>query len=301
MVDLAVLTCSYAQDFELCLDLHRSVLSCADESVRHYIVVPARDMPLFSRLQGPRTVLWEERALLAGRFVPVPWSNVYVNLRHPVPPVRGWIVQQIIKLAAAARIEARVLLLADSDCLFIRRLAPGMFLRGDSVRFYRKDGAVDGRMPRHVAWHAAARRMLGLPPADPPYPDYVSSVIAWDPRLVAAMQRRIEQVGGRPWAETVSAQLHFSEWTLYGVYLDSDLSPAGARDAAASTSRCHSYWDTDTLDGTGAAAFLRGVADDDFAIMISAKSRTPLDVRRASLEAWLREIGMPQADPSSTR
>ena len=39
MKRMSVITPSFAPDFELCSDLHRSVLECSPESVHHHIVV----------------------------------------------------------------------------------------------------------------------------------------------------------------------------------------------------------------------------------------------------------------------
>jgi hypothetical protein len=51
---LAVITPSYAPDFESFRLLHRSVLACSDASVIHYVVVPDEDEPLFSELRSSR-------------------------------------------------------------------------------------------------------------------------------------------------------------------------------------------------------------------------------------------------------
>jgi hypothetical protein len=37
------------------------------------------------------------------------------------------------------------------------------------------------------------------------------------------------------------------------------------------------------LDATGLDAFLTGIAPEDVAVMISAKSRTPMDLQRAAM------------------
>ncbi|MCW2641650.1 MAG: hypothetical protein JWP76_3956 [Dactylosporangium sp.] len=282
MTALAVLTPSYAPDFELCADLHRSVLAYSPESVEHHLVVPRRDLGLFARLRGPRTHIHCETDFLPRSFVPLPRVNFSVNLRRPFPPVRGWIRQQILKLAAASKLDADVVVLVDSDIEFIRPFTPATFARDESVRFYRQPGGVDERLPRHVIWHRVARQLLGLPPALPPYPDYVSSLLAWDPAVLRQLLTRVEQVTHRPWQTAVGSQLHFSEWTLYGVFVDEVLgAPANA--FASTDTRCHSYWEEESLDATTAAGFLGGVKPDDVAVMISAKSRTPLEVRRAAL------------------
>jgi hypothetical protein len=80
----------------------------------------------------------------------------------------------------------------------------------------------------------------------------------------------------------VVTQLHFSEDILYGVFVDDVL---GYRASVAHTesSLCHSYWGHRPLDVDSAKEFLGGIAADDVAVMISAKSNTPLNVRREAL------------------
>jgi Family of unknown function (DUF6492) len=279
---LAVLTPSYAPDFELCVDLHRSVLAHSPESVHHHLVVPRADLDLFARLAGPRTHIHCESDFLPRSFVPLPRVNFSVNVRRPFPPVRGWIRQQILKLAAASRLDCDVVVLVDSDIEFVRPFDQETFARDGVVRFYRKPGAVDDGLPRHVIWHRVARQLLGLPAAAPPYPDYVSSLLAWDPLVLRRLLARVETVTGRPWQTAIGAQLHFSEWTLYGVFMDEVLG-APANSFASGDTRCHSYWDEAPLDAGGLAEFLAGVGPADIAVMVSAKSRTPLGIRRAGL------------------
>ena len=283
MTTLAILTPSIAADYERCVDLNRSVLEHSNDTVEHHIVVPARDLPLFERLRGPRTRIRVESDFLPRSFVRVPRTKYTVNVRHPYPPVRGWILQQIVKLAAAAEIPADVVVMADSDITFCRPLRAETFVRDGVVRLYRLPGGVHAGMPRYVLWHNVARTLLGLPAtAQPPLPDYVSSMLAWDPAAVRAMLARITEVTGRPWPSAVGGELRFSEWTLYGVFVDEVLG-APANSFASDDPLCHTYWPEEPLDAPGLDEFLAGIAPDDVAVMISAKSRTPMDLQRAAM------------------
>ena len=285
MTRLAVITPSYQPDFGLCEDLDRSVLENSPESVHHHIIVPRKDLELFARLAGPRTHIRCEADFLPSSFVPVPFSKFTLNLRRPFPPVRNWILQQVLKLAAVATFDDDVVVLADSDIEFIRPFTPETFVRQGTVRFYRKPNAVDERLPRHVIWQRVARTLLGLPSVEPPYADYVSSLLAWDPGIVRRMLSHVSNTTGRPWPTAVAAQLHFSEWTFYGVYVD-HLIGAPANAFSSDNSLCHAYWDPVPLDAKRAAKFLGGVQAIDVAAMISAKSRTPLAVRRAAFASY---------------
>ena len=290
MPRLAIITPSYAPDFELCADLHRSVRAFCPPTVEHHIIVPKRDLGRFAALRDGRTQVHEVAEFLPRSFLAIPGVNGWVNARRPYPPLRGWITQQIVKLAAAARLDADVALLVDSDIEFIRPFGPELFLRGDVVRFYRKANAVtEQNLPRHVLWHQVSRKLLGLPPAEPPFPDYICWPAPWDPNVVRALQARIEQVTGKPWATAIGAQLHFSEEILYGVFVDEVLGRS-ATGYVTDDMMCPEYSEEVPLDEAGLRKFLDATGPDDIAVMISAKSGTPLSLRRTAIaEAVARD------------
>jgi hypothetical protein len=279
---LAVITPSYAPDFELCRDLNASVLAHTPASTMHYIIAPHRDVELFCSLLGPRTQVWSVDQLIPRYFVGLARANFWLNLRRPFPPVRGWVMQQAVKIQAAAQIEADVLLTVDSDVVFVRPVTAQTFQRDGRICLYRKEAGVDERLPRHLIWHDVARTLLGVPPARPPLPDYIQSPNVWERHTVLAMQARIEQITGRPWMHAFAAQPHISECILYGVFVDevpgehSDVSPVESM-------RCHNYWHHSPLSLEAARQFLRAMPADDVAVMISAKSRTSVGVRRAAM------------------
>jgi hypothetical protein len=205
-----------------------------------------------------------------------------VNLRSPVPPLRGWIVQQLVKMALAEQLEEKVIVVADSDVVFLRPVTVSTFAPHGQVRFYRKEGGVSDEMARHVRWHAVTRELLGLPPAPPPpLPDYISALNTWDRDLVIAALRQIEEATGRPWLTAVGRNVHFSEFILYGVFVDEIARP----DASAVTDDplCQFYWDTVPLTVDAGVKRLGSIKPADVAVMISAKSNTPVPVRRAVL------------------
>ena len=284
MARMAVMTKSFAPDFELCVALNRSVLDNTPDAVHHYVIVPRSDPKLFGRLAGPRTHIHCEVDLLPRTFVPMPFSNIMVNLARPFPPVRGWILQQVIKLAAIAASDDDAVLVVDSDVEFVRPFTAEMFVRDGNVRFYCKPDQIDNRLPRHMTWHRIAREFLGLPLAEPPYPDYISSPLAWDPAIVRRMLARVEATTGRSWMTAIAGQLDFSECVLYGVFVDV-VSGAPANSFASDDPLCLSYWEHAPLDLEEVAHFVRNVRPTDIAAMIPSKSRTPPMVREAAFAA----------------
>lgn len=284
MTKLAVLTPSFRGDAEIFGDLHRSVLEYTPEDTVHHVFVPWRDRHLFVPFEGPRCRILTSREVLPRRYVRVGRGDSHVNLRRPWPPVRRWVMQQAIKIAAAAQLDADVVIVADSDVVLVRPVSADRFRFGDQTSLFRLDDGVHAGMSRHLVWHRVARELFGLPPAPlPPLPDYVSSFNFWDPAAVRAMQRRIGDVTGRDWLDAFTSQLHISEFMLYGVFIDEVF--RGSRPwPQADATVCHNTWQRTPLDLDGALAFAEQLDSDAVAMMISAKSGTPVEIRRAAID-----------------
>ncbi|HEY2671502.1 MAG TPA: DUF6492 family protein [Rugosimonospora sp.] len=284
MSELAVITPSFRGDAEIFSDLHQSILDFTPADTVHQVFVPQRDKHLFSQYEGPRCRVRTSSELMPGRYVRIGRGDSYVNALRPWPPVRGWISQQAIKIAAAAQADADVVLVADSDVVLVRPVRAERFATGGRRLIFREDNGVNAGMERHLIWHRVARELFGLPPAPaPPLPDYVSSFNFWDPSAIRAMQQRIQETTGRDWLDAFTSQLHISEFMLYGIFVDEVLS-AGSPRPGADTAVCHNTWQTTPMDHDQAIAFADRLGPDAVAMMISAKSRTPVDIRRAAIQ-----------------
>ena len=292
-MNLAILTPSYAPDFDSFAELHRSVLENTDPSVPHYAVVPDEDLPLFSSLASSRLVLVGYRGLLPRSFVSTAWFAhavariprvprgarfIAVNVSRPLPPLRGWLLQQIVKLSMAMRVECDTLVVIDSDAQFIRPISEQTFASPAAVRFYRSPGAITAGMTRHVAWHQTARRMLGVPPDGlPPYNDPIGSLVSWDPVVVRRCTERLAEVSSRRWETAVSREWEFSEYVLYGEYLE-EFGSKRQLSFVADRTLCHSHWDPRPLDLAGARLFVDSLDDADVAVHVQSNSHTSRDV-----------------------
>ena len=109
MTKLEILTKTYAPDLELFEDLHASIAKFTDKEVVHRVVVDDADKGLFERFHSDRCQILGVRETLPKTFVKVPTKNLMINLRHPWPPMRGWILQQLVKLSMAERSNADVI------------------------------------------------------------------------------------------------------------------------------------------------------------------------------------------------
>lgn len=263
---VGILTCSFAGDFALCRTLARSVSRFTTDDVLHRIVVPRRDLALFAELAGPRTEIVPQEALLPRGFLNLPRPPGFIR-RHipalrreiyltPVGLVRGWIMQQIVKFAAAADMPADIVIHADSDTCLVRPLDAAALRPEGRVRLYAVPGA--GQLDTHLPWHAAAADLLGLPPRNYFGADYIGSLIVWNPTSVRALLEKLEVVAGNAWPRALARRWQFSEYILYGAYAGrSGLCPVPH--APTPLSLCHSSWGHDVHTEAGVARFVAGL------------------------------------------
>lgn len=272
---VAFVTVSYGPDRDRCALLTRSLDALAPQG-EHWIVVDRADLPLFHSLESGRTTLvateevlplWLRRVDLRRLGIR---SNLWVQTRGK--PVRGWLVQQLIKLALAEQLTADVLVHADSDVVLMRRFRKTHLLDRDGrVRFYKQPAAIDESLPNHIAWHRSAERLLGIDAAPLPLPDFITSFVPWKRETAVALLRHVERVTGRHWLRAVAAVWDVSEYTLYGRFATDVLGEQAGLNATQS-SLCHDYWTHAPLSGPELEAFLNELEPEQIAVSITAKA-----------------------------
>jgi hypothetical protein len=270
---VAFVTKSYAPDLERCELLCRSIEVLAP-STRHWIIVDSRDLKAFRSLESPTTQVVTTEELLPRRVrrfdVYGVGKNIWLGAR--MPPMRGWLVQQLAKLAIAFHAQEDVLIHADSDVALIRpfRDAALTDARG-SLRLFRIPGAIDKGLPDHVRWHRTAERLLSIPPRALPLPDYVGGLIPWRRKLVLSMLEQIETRSGRDWMRTLARAQHLSEYILYGRFVEDALSRSNGQ-PGSSISLCRCYWGTEPLTNRELESFIAKPSRDEVGVMVSAKA-----------------------------
>lgn len=292
-MSLRVVTPSHAPDFPGFRRLHRSVIINTDPGVRHLVIVPDHDKALFASIDSTRLDVVGYRETLPRRFVStVPLARIpglprgfrinAVNMARPWPPIRGWILQQVVKLAVTAESEEDVVILVDSDVFLIRPLTESTFRGADgAVRLYRSPKGIAPHMHRHVRWQQVSRALLQTPHPEADSPDYISAFASWDPAIVRGSLSRVQETTSRAWQDAISSQLEFSEFIFYGTYAMT-LADASRRVNISEESLCRSHWDPRPLTRADLDAFITRISPRDVAVHIQSTSSTP--------EALLDEI-----------
>lgn len=241
----AIVTASYAPDFERCRLLCETMDANLSGFQKHYILVEHRDVPLFSSLESDRRVVVDERDLLPGWLKPF-WDPISLFRRRiwlssRSVPLRGWHVQQLRRIAIAFHVEQDGLFYCDSDVAFVKPFDCCHLWHGTDLRLFRQDNALLDECPGDQRlWSSNAARTLGLENSAPSPHDYIGTLIAWHRDTVLAMCAHIEQTHQKHWAQAIAADRRFSECMIYGRYVDDVLS--GKSHFHDATELCRVYW-----------------------------------------------------------
>lgn len=227
----AIITASYAPDFERCRILCESIDRFAEGYTMHYLLVDEPDRALFAQLEGPRRVIVSDTEVLPWWLRRLPQAimpqrrRVWVGPR--TTPLLGWQVQQIKRIAIAHMIDDDGLLYCDSDTAFVRPFDLAALWSGADMRLYREfDGAFRG-LEDHFVWIAHAGDALGIPAAKQRNHDYITQFVSWKRQTVIDMCAHIERLHGRPWVSVIGRSRKFSECMIYGAYVEGVLDGAG--------------------------------------------------------------------------
>lgn len=156
-------------------------------------------------------------------------ARLRAKLRLVGPPIHGWFVQQLVKLAAAERVGTPFYLTLDADVICVRE-----------TRY--EDLVPDGRAlvqttpPNHPEWNDDAERVLGLPRSGRQYAVTpallnVEAVRALAGHLERRVRLRAKQVARRlpnplardllaSWRSHLLRSLPWTEYALYGTFVE---------------------------------------------------------------------------------
>ncbi|MER8573220.1 DUF6492 family protein [Mesorhizobium sp. M1338] len=269
MPTAALVTASYAPDFERCRLLCETLDRHVSGAAHHYILVEHRDISLFRQLETSWRTIVDERELLP-RWLhafddPLSLFRRRIWLSLKTQRLRGWHVQQLRRIAISAHASEDVLIFCDSDVAFLKPFDCGTFWHDGKARLFRRDGALahEGH-EEHRIWSRNAGAALGIDPSRTSNHDYISTLIAWRRDTVLAMCGQIEKVHGRNWVEVVGSARKFSECMIYGRYVDDLLEGAGH--FHGSEEFCRVHWTGEALSDDEFRNFVAAMAPEQVAI-----------------------------------
>lgn len=297
---IAIVTPSYRNDFEYVKDLSKSLDAHCSIPFQHILIVPESDRKMFSVLQSSRRIVMSKEAVLKphGFFrLPLPKRLHIPGLfdyrfkeqwyRPGVGRLSGWVVQQLIKLAAPDYTDAEVMLFVDSDVFLFRELAAENLYVDGALKLTQKP--IHAGMTSHIEWHRNALGLIGAKGFDGALSNYIGQLIGWRRDVLLRLQARIAEVAGEHWMLALARKRDISEYILYGVFVEALLSQqehGHAFDAAGLT--C-SYWTQDA--GFKAEAMARNVLPQHVALHIQSTIPMSLDKRKQTLAQVIRMQG----------
>jgi Family of unknown function (DUF6492) len=276
---MAIITPSYEGDLERCKLLCESMDRLAQGEWQHYLLIADHDVPLFQSLTGPRRKIIPDSQMLPKWLKPVRqpfdkqrrWRWISTKLTRQVWPMTGWHVQQLRKMLVARHIPESVLVMADSDSVFVRPFGAQTFTQGDNIRLQMTTGEIktdDDTFNQHVIWTKVANTLLDLPSPVFPADDFIHNLVSWRRDHALAMLERIERLSGTDIVTALGRHRTFSEYQIYGAFVTQVEQHAGHWASAQSLSL--TYWDGATLTSQTLAAFVSRLAPDQIAICVQS-------------------------------
>ncbi|MCW4116416.1 DUF6492 family protein [Aurantimonas sp. MSK8Z-1] len=281
----ALVTSSYRGDLERCRLLCASIDARVTGHSCHYILVEHADVPVFRALEGPKRRVIDERELLPSwlRVFPDPltFGRRRLWLSPFGPPLRGWHVQQLRRIAMARVMDEAAMVSCDSDVVFVKGFDVGTMWHGEALEFFRDPGAITGGMADHQAWAAKAGELLGLRRQGGDV-DYIATVIGWRRDTVRDMLGRIEAATGASALRALAGTRALSECLIYGRFVD-EAEAAPERHRPTARRLCHVYWEGEALSAEGLKAFTDMIGEAQVAVGIQSFTDTdPRLIRQAA-------------------
>ena len=265
--DVALITTSFRRDLERCRMLCESVDRFVHAGIPHYLLVDRRDVRLFEPLGDSRRRIIVVEDMLPRWLRRAPWSKRWW-LSARTLPVRNWILQQIVKLSVCDHVDADAYAFVDSDVAFIRPFEVTHVLRGGNVRLFRVPESGRGR--RHLKWHRAAARLLGLPPRDYFGSDYIGNIITWRRDVLRQLQAHLAGRRWGGWQPRLCNTLDLSEYILYGIFAEFTLGTDAAGHYVEDQDLCHCSWHYPLNTQAEADAFADRVGPGHRAVLIQS-------------------------------
>jgi len=219
-MDIAIITPSYAPDYQRCKLLCESIKKFVTNYKKHVIVVDKQDYELFKSLENDKTEIVIKQEILPRWIIKLPLlTKWWLSLKSL--PVRGWILQQIVKLSTHEFVDAEVYIFADSDVVFIRPFDASSVIDNGKVRLCstsRKQEDYNDK--RKQSWHLYAAKSFAINDSEILTRDYISQLVCWRRDTLQKLTKYLSGNKHDSWKEKLCNNLDFSEYILYGIFVE---------------------------------------------------------------------------------
>ncbi len=300
---VVLITPSFSRDFPLAKELCASIDRHNEDNLQHILVVPKSDLSLFEQLKGPNRSLISKESVLSPSPIQLPLPTIIgfpglfqkrirtVWLGPGFRPVRGWILQQVIKLSADLISPADTYVFLDSDAVMVRAFSTETFEKDGLVPMVRVEGALSPDNHDFKRWQDVACDLLGIDRFPFEGDSNIAVVVSWRQDRLKELQARIEEVTGRPYQEVLCTQSDLSEYVLYNTFCLKLCAPEHGHDVRA-RSMCHEAWGYDMGNADDRERFAIGLANDHIAVLIESTQEWSMEKRRAVISEITARAGL---------
>ena len=273
-----LITPSYQPDLQRCSLMLETAQRHVTNMQGHYVIVDHKDLPHFAHLRSSHVHIIAKEDMLPGWIKKIPgFKKWWISAK--TLPVRGWILQQVIKLAVAEHVDADAYCFADSDVAFIRHFDANTLWDGDRLRFQREERrGVMLRDKRYKNWYGVAAKYSGVTNPDDIKGAYIAQLNTMKRSAVLQMFRQMERVEGKPWMQSLLGTWDFSEFILYGAFVEYAMQGQGH--FIPPKLLCHSSWYHDIDNAAQLAAFIEQVDHDQVAVHIQSNLKIDSETYR---------------------
>lgn len=246
--------------------LCKSIDLCIPEQVDHVLVVDRRDVSAFAPLQTARRKILAVEDLLPRWIARFPFARRWwINLQGI--PIRNWVLQQIVKIQAAASVGSDAVLFVDSDVTFVRPFSPDRLERNGLVALHR----VGFSSEQHSRWLRNAESIIGVSHHDSQI-NYIGNLVSWRVDVAKMLIRHLESRHNRHWIHEFTSNWQVAEYMVYGVFAERVLGLDAAGHFVSDVPFIHLCWNYDLTDSDGMDRFFSDLPMDAVAIMIHSKN-----------------------------
>jgi Family of unknown function (DUF6492) len=279
-------TPSYAADIERFSLQRESIERCGIE-IPQVALVNHEDVSLFERIPFKKNLtIISTREILPPRIERrrLAWG---ARRREPrywlgLNPIHGWMLQQLLKLAAPAVVQTEGLICLDSDTLFVNNVCDQDFYSEDGRLHLYETEDIDAEM---AEWYIKSLRFLGLPVQEQPLRRFTHSPVPFHRDVLLAMHEFIEKRHGKHWMEAMLDAEQIFEYSTYGAfatYID-----AARHVAPVRPSLCLYYWWSKQANTIQDDFLPRLRAANPKAVLINSNMHQPVAAYRHLIEqAW---------------
>ena len=280
-ISAAFVTPSFPSDLGRCELLVESRETLASNFI-HYLLIDEPHIPAFKHLESKTTKIIPSRELLGKYLRRIPGNNGHwIGLL--TPPVRGWMTQQLRKLAICNHVSEDIVVCIDSDTAFIRPFSIDNITENGKIGLldvnYR-DASID-------KWTRVAESLLGLPKNSVPVRNHVAHLVPGVRRHVVDMLDHIQKTQNKPWQIALARRLTFSEYTLYGAYIRGNVGYENSMHVPSSEPLVRQPWSHDFSSQQSIRDYICEPNVGNIAVMIHSKFGISADALRPHFrEVW---------------